>query len=715
MKIRLLVLLFTLSAFSLFAQGYPEVSIVDLNIVPDSVLQNATQIADLATTHSGDTVKVVGTVLFAPMVDWENDRRLTTSSAKYGNLVAFIQDTSGALWGGLTVIQSDTNFQTGFDIVDTGDVVEITGVVSEGYYHNTTTLNVLLDPLTEINIIDSKGRRPEPIKVTFDDFFEGTKEKFEAEKYEGMYVEFNNVTTTDRNPGGSTNFRFTDGSGNKISMYDQSGYNTERGHKLVGLTNYSSPADGTLLQYIRGIIHTRNDGWYIVPLYPDDMKVGTVAPAVISLIQDAKPKVAPNEAADVKFRIVDNDGSVTEVKLFYQVDNGSFNEIDMTLEDTAYVATIPGIVSDSAMVSYFIYAKDNDGNESYSPNDTSQAKYYYWVLNNDPTIYHIQVTPYRGNVSRFRDTEVTLTGILTADSSDTYSGSVQFIQEPGLTKWAGLRLVKVPAMGQKRGDLVQVTGMIFEDHFLTTMDVTSLNILSSNGDVIEPLVLKTGDIATGRNDAAEEYESMLIKYENVTVVKENADGTKPYGEMLVDDGSGGTRVELQDGNNHYHNNWDPALADSAGMIQIKTGDTFESLTGVMNYSYNNFKLIPRKDDDFAGLTDVKKLSSVPNSFELQQNYPNPFNPTTTISYTIPKITHTLIPSREGRERSGRGVLIKLKVYDILGREVATLVNQNQKPGNYKVNFNAAGLTTGIYFYQLSAGSRKIVKKMLLIK
>ena len=699
MKIRLLVLLFTLSAFSLFAQGYPEVSIVDLNIVPDSVLQNATQIADLATTHSGDTVKVVGTVLFAPMVNWENDRRLTTSSAKYGNLVTFIQDTSGALWGGLTVIQSDTNFQTGFDIIDTGDVVEITGVVSEGRYGNTTTLDVLVDPLTEINIVDSKGRRPEPIKVTFDDFFEGTKEKYEAEKYEGMYVEFNNVTTTDRNPGGSTNFRFTDGSGNKISMYDQSGYNTERTHKLVGLTNYSSPADGTLLQYIRGIIHTRNDGWYIVPLYPNDMKVGTIAPAVISLLQNTKPKVAPNEAANVKFRIVDNDGSVTEAKLFYQVDNGSFNEIDMTMEDTAYVATIPGITSDSAMISYFIYAKDNDGNESYSPNDTSQAKYYYWVLNSDPTIYHIQVTPYRGNVSRFRDTEVTLTGILTADSSDTYSGSVQFIQEPGLTKWAGLRLVKVPAMGQKRGDLVQVTGMIFEDHFLTTMDVTRLNILSSNGDVIEPLILKTGDISTGRNDAAEEYESMLIKYENVSVVNENADGpNRNYGEMLINDGSGATRVELQDGNNHYHNNWNPALADSAGMIQIKTGDTFESLTGVMNYSFNNFKLIPRKDDDFAGLTDVKKLSGVPNRFELQQNYPNPFNPTTIIEFSLSEKSMT-----------------NLKVYNILGQEVAILVNEVKSAGSYKVNFNASGLTTGIYFYQLSAGSRKIVKKMMLIK
>ncbi len=703
MKIKILSLILILSGITLFAQSYPEVSIPELNIVSDSVLQNATSIVELGTSYSGDTVKIVGTVLFAPMVNWENDRRLTTSSASRGAYLTFIQDTSGAVWGGITVQQSDSNMATGFDIIDTGDVVEITGVVSEGFYNNTTTLDVLVDPLTEINIVDSKGRRPDPIPVSFSDFFDGTKLKFEAEKYEGMYVQFSNVTTTDRNPGGSTNFAFTDGSGNKISMYDQSGYFTERGHKLVGLTNYSSPADGTLLEYIRGIIHTRNDGWYIVPLYPGDMKVGTVAPARISLIENTKPKVEPNEAANVKFNIVDTDGSVTEAKLFYQVENGPFNEIAMTLQDTAYVATIPGINSDSAMVSYFIYAKDNDGNESYSPNDTSVAKYYYWVLNGNPSIFHIQYTPYRGNRSRFENSEVTVSGIITADSTDMSSGSVQFIQEPGLDKWAGLRLVKVPAMGQQRGDFVTVTGKIIEHFFLTTMEVNSLTIQSSN-NVIEPLIIKTGDIATGRNDAAEEYESMLLKYENISVVNENADGpNRNFGEMLVNDGTGATRIELQDGNNHYHNLWNPALADSAGMIQIKNGDTFESLTGVLNYSFNNFKLIPRKDDDFAGLTDVKK-NEITNEFNLEQNYPNPFNPTTTIQYTIPV-----------ERLHAKSLQVQLKVYDLLGREIATLVNRNQKPGSYKVIFDASNFSTGIYFYQLNYGSKRIVKKMMLIK
>ncbi len=120
-----------------------------------------------------------------------------------------------------------------------------------------------------------------------------------------------------------------------------------------------------------------------------------------------------------------------------------------------------------------------------------------------------------------------------------------------------------------------------------------------------------------------------------------------------------------------------------------------------------------------------------NNFLLSQNYPNPFNPTTTIEYSIPKETHShqqiggqnLIPSREGKERSGRparqvlggGVFITLKVYDLLGKEVTTLVNQKQNPGNYKVMFDASNLSSGVYYYRLKSGNYVKTKKMLLIK
>jgi hypothetical protein len=119
----------------------------------------------------------------------------------------------------------------------------------------------------------------------------------------------------------------------------------------------------------------------------------------------------------------------------------------------------------------------------------------------------------------------------------------------------------------------------------------------------------------------------------------------------------------------------------------------------------------------------------PISFKLCQNYPNPFNPTTTIKYSIPSVIARSKATKQSNESPTnqqiasprQGVVrndvanVTLKVYDILGREVATLVNQKQAPGNYSVKFNASQLSSGVYFYRLKAGNLVQTKKMILMK
>ena len=89
---------------------------------------------------------------------------------------------------------------------------------------------------------------------------------------------------------------------------------------------------------------------------------------------------------------------------------------------------------------------------------------------------------------------------------------------------------------------------------------------------------------------------------------------------------------------------------------------------------------------------------IPTLYSLKQNYPNPFNPTTIIAYQIPK---------EG--------LVSLKVYDVLGREVSILVNENKDAGKYAVEFNSIRLTSGTYFYRLTSGSYTETIKMIILK
>ncbi len=107
---------------------------------------------------------------------------------------------------------------------------------------------------------------------------------------------------------------------------------------------------------------------------------------------------------------------------------------------------------------------------------------------------------------------------------------------------------------------------------------------------------------------------------------------------------------------------------------------------------------------FTGVNN-KKINT-PISFKLSQNYPNPFNPTTTIRYSIPSVVDANFAST---------TRVELKVYDILGREVATLVNQDQHPGNYRVIFNAGNLASGVYYYRLRAGDHVQTNKMILLK
>ncbi|HLF20799.1 MAG TPA: T9SS type A sorting domain-containing protein [Bacteroidota bacterium] len=120
-------------------------------------------------------------------------------------------------------------------------------------------------------------------------------------------------------------------------------------------------------------------------------------------------------------------------------------------------------------------------------------------------------------------------------------------------------------------------------------------------------------------------------------------------------------------------------------------DQFGSINPIFyqNWDFTNKKPI---------LTSVEQLSTLPEEYDLRQNYPNPFNPSTKIEFTLPHESN-----------------VTLTVYNLLGQAVATLVNENLKAGSHAVNFNASKLSSGIYFYRITAGSFVSLKKMVLLK
>jgi len=140
-------------------------------------------------------------------------------------------------------------------------------------------------------------------------------------------------------------------------------------------------------------------------------------------------------------------------------------------------------------------------------------------------------------------------------------------------------------------------------------------------------------------------------------------------------------------------NW---LLVNQGMSFIETRD-FE--VDAKGYVYAGTKESVWRTRTNTIITDIETEDNlIPEKVYLSQNYPNPFNPSTTIKYQIPQYG-----------------FITLKVYDILGKEVAILVNEEKQSGSYEVEFNGAYLSSGIYIYRITSGNFTSSKKLILLK
>ncbi len=211
------------------------------------------------------------------------------------------------------------------------------------------------------------------------------------------------------------------------------------------------------------------------------------------------------------------------------------------------------------------------------------------------------------------------------------------------------------------------------------------------------------------------------------------DGTQHQG-VMKDDGKNGDvtagdgiytykRTDLSSGTHTwyaYHKYDIKAMWSSEGKVYKDYINTEATITTSSNnqpvYFYvdvNTGEVLAKLDTPLNKSVNKKKKTNnkLPLSYKLFQNYPNPFNPTTTIQYTIPNIEKTL----HATSQQATSQLVQLKVYDVLGKEVATLVNKEQQPGTYEVIFNASDLPSGIYYYKLETNFKTKVKKMILIK
>ena len=166
--------------------------------------------------------------------------------------------------------------------------------------------------------------------------------------------------------------------------------------------------------------------------------------------------------------------------------------------------------------------------------------------------------------------------------------------------------------------------------------------------------------------------------------------------IIVDDTAASGFGLSSSGEKVWFENASGTIIDSVDLVAVT--DTAASFGRTPNGSANWQILVPRTRGTSNTLTSVDDDFTTISEYRLNQNYPNPFNPTTTISFTIPTTSN-----------------VSLKVFNILGKEVATIVNETKNAGNYSVKFDAGSLSSGIYFYQLTTDNFTATKKFTLLK
>ena len=173
--------------------------------------------------------------------------------------------------------------------------------------------------------------------------------------------------------------------------------------------------------------------------------------------------------------------------------------------------------------------------------------------------------------------------------------------------------------------------------------------------------------------------------------------TKDAGVVVYSDG---VALTLEDwaGDNDYSVSPGDLGADAFYIGKDTYNSTTLTNTSIDDFKFYNIALTEEEVGAIFNPKSVEEEVSLISNYQLAQNYPNPFNPTTKIDFTIEKGAHTV-----------------LKVYDVLGQTVATLIDVNLASGPHDVTFNASNIESGVYFYQLISGNYRETKKMILVK
>ncbi|HJN68274.1 MAG TPA: hypothetical protein QF602_02375, partial [Candidatus Marinimicrobia bacterium] len=473
----------------------------------------------------------------------------------------YIQDGAGA-YNGINVISSDYT-------VSRGDLVELYGEYVE-YYGKSE----ISEP-ENLEILSSGNTLPEPEVISLN--------QEDWEPWEGVLIQIQNVAVSN-----------DDADYGEWDVSDFGGAHTMR---IDNAGNYAySPSNGDQFETITGPLNYTYDFFKIIPR--DDLDIVQGSPPDISNVSYS-PSV-PTEGADVivSAEITDN-GSISTAALIYDAGSGEMEASMANTTGDTYEGTIPGQTAGTQVV-FHIKAVDNDGFFAES------AEIGYMVLPSGSEvvdIFDIQYTTDPSGDSPMAGEEVTINGVVTAEfwGGDNKRIFVQDDEGP----WAGILVYESGGWDNMdiispdgvvhsiaEGDNVMLTGTVTEYYGMTEItDVSSISALGPSSFEIPHSVVTPEQIMTGGTEA-EAYEGCLVTIEDVVVFDEDLGS----GEWSVDDGE----AEVMVGAHWDYFYWPEEDAE------------IKSITGCLDYSYDNTKIQPRLARDVVeeGVTRIQRVQQV---------------------------------------------------------------------------------------------------------
>ena len=618
---------------------------------------------------------------------------MPTGLSYAGSGIKFIfADVNGGPWSAILSYDPDSSaFPTLFE----GDLIQATGYI---YEYTTGPANMTELFITEpINIMDFEQPLPVIDTVQTGDLRWPT----EAEQWGNVMVRVEDAVVTG-NDFQYEVFAADDGSGSVL--VDDDSDSVAAFFEVLG-----PPPVGSLIQSMEGWLYHHygsyadSTAYKLCPLYADDFEFGSGPPSISGISREPCAPTTSDAEVVVSCVILDN-STISEALVHYTLDGSTYSTVTMTsTDDSLFTAVLPlsGISSGDNSVYYYITATD-DGTDQAEPK-TSQYPYdnehdqLGFVVTDQLGVVDLQYTPWPSGNTRYEGCEVTVTGIVTADTAQYNSGYSSYaLQDPGAQQqWAGLVFDTEEVVEITRGDHVSITGLVtdYDPDWLFKFGGNT-RLINAQVSVIETLTEPNASVVSCEDvhqlaDEVESYEGVLVKLNNVTVSAVNDFDwsiTDETGfEALIDDDMASFEAD----------NFMGTLVEGQGLDHVM---------GIFNYSFGTYKVQIRDVADLGQTVAVDDVQVNPYEYALHDNFPNPFNPETQIRFSI-----------------GSQEDVKLIIYDVVGRQVRTLVNGSSfSPGLHVANWDGLDdkgqkVPSGLYIYRIKAGSFIADKKMLLVK